>query len=384
MSDVDFYLANRASYGINTVWVNLLCGPGTGGRSNFTTYDGITPFTSGTDFATPRETYFARVDLILQAAAKYGIIVFLNPAETIDLLSVALSNGATKCRNYGRYLGNRYKNFNNIVWFFGNDFQNWTNYESDEVILSISQGIKDNAPTHLHTTLLDYYVSNSRDDTRWNGIININTAYTYYPTYAEILAGYNLTPAMPVIMGEADYEYERASQPERQRRQEYWTFLAGGCGHLYGNGYIWPFSSGWKSYLSTTGANELQYCKNLFQSRAWYSLVPDQSHVFLTSGYGTFESNGLDHKSISSNDYATAAITANGNLAIIFIPTARTITVDMSKLSGTSSARWYDPTAGTYQTISGSPFANSGSRNFTSSGNHSDGENDWVLVLERV
>ena len=54
----------------------------------------------------------------------------------------------------------------------------------------------------------------------------------------------------------------------------------------------------------------------------------------------------------------------------------------MSKLSGTVTARWYDPTAGTFTDISGSPFANSGSHNFTTPGNNADGDEDWVLVLE--
>jgi hypothetical protein len=43
---------------------------------------------------------------------------------------------------------------------------------------------------------------------------------------------------------------------------------------------------------------------------------------------------------------------------------------------------WYDPASGTYLPIAGSPFANSGTRTFTPSGNNSDGGGDWVLVLE--
>jgi hypothetical protein len=65
-----------------------------------------------------------------------------------------------------------------------------------------------------------------------------------------------------------------------------------------------------------------------------------------------------------------------------YIPTARTITVDMSKLSGSATARWYDPSAGTFTAVSGSPFANSGSRNFSTPGNNFGGDQDWVLALE--
>ncbi len=64
------------------------------------------------------------------------------------------------------------------------------------------------------------------------------------------------------------------------------------------------------------------------------------------------------------------------------MPTRRTITVDMTRLRGPVTARWYDPTNGTFSTISGSPFANSGTRNFAPPGKNSAGDGDWVLVLE--
>jgi hypothetical protein len=65
-----------------------------------------------------------------------------------------------------------------------------------------------------------------------------------------------------------------------------------------------------------------------------------------------------------------------------YIPTIRTITVDMSKISGPVTAQWYDPSNGTYFPIAGSPFANIGTRQFTSPGGTSDGFGDWVLILE--
>ncbi len=60
----------------------------------------------------------------------------------------------------------------------------------------------------------------------------------------------------------------------------------------------------------------------------------------------------------------------------------RTITVNLARLSGPAHARWYNPTDGTYLAIDGSPFANSGLREFTTPGDNGTGTNDWVLVLE--
>jgi len=383
VSDASYYFANRASYGFNTAWINLVGGTTFGGRSNFSTYDGIVPFTTAGDYSTPNAAYFARVDAILNAAEANGITVWLDPAECIDSMSNMRANGVTKCTNFGRYLGNRYKNFKNIIWACGNDFQTWSDPADDAVVLAIANGIKATDTNHLHTVMLDYSISSSTDDVRWNSVIDINSAYTYYPTYAEVVTDYNLSPARPVVMCESDYEFERGSDAERLRRMAYWTYLAGGCGYIYGSGYVWPFASGWKTNLDTVGAIELRYCKNLLSSKAWYSLVPDQAHTLATSGYGTFSAGGTEHTSISANDYVTAALTPEGTLALVYVPSARTITVDMTEFSGSVIARWYDPTAGTYQSIVGSPFPNAGFHVFSTPGTHSDGASDWVLVLEK-
>src|SRR5947209_19701336 len=38
-ADADLYFANRKAHGFNTLWINLLCKPGTGGRKDGSTYD---------------------------------------------------------------------------------------------------------------------------------------------------------------------------------------------------------------------------------------------------------------------------------------------------------------------------------------------------------
>ena len=154
--------------------------------------------------------------------------------------------------------------------------------------------------------------------------------------------------------------------------------LSGAAGQLYGNHYTWTFAAGWKSNLDTPGVAQLAFMKALFVSRPWYNLVPDQNHTIVTAGYGTFSASGA----VNTNDYLTAARTSDGALVIAYMPTSRTITVDMSKLSGSAMARWYDPSMGTFTTIAGSPFSNAGTHQFTPPGNNGDGDGNWVLVLE--
>jgi hypothetical protein len=100
--------------------------------------------------------------------------------------------------------------------------------------------------------------------------------------------------------------------------------------------------------------------------------VPDYLHQVVTAGYGN----------VNNATYVAAARASDGSMAIAYLPGGGTITIDMSRLSGSANARWYDPAAGTFTSIAGSPFSNTASRNFTTPGNNAGGSVDWVLVLE--
>src|SRR5262249_35059520 len=161
------------------------------------TYDGIVPFTTPFDLSTPNEAYFARVDQMMRLAARHGLVVLLDPAETGSFLSVLRDNGIDKARAYGRYLGSRYRSFDNIIWMSGNDFQSWRTLEDDAVVQAVALGIRDTDDRHLHTVELDYPVSGSLNDASWAPIIELNASYTYYPTYAQVLADYNRPELFP-------------------------------------------------------------------------------------------------------------------------------------------------------------------------------------------
>jgi Protein of unknown function (DUF4038)/Concanavalin A-like lectin/glucanases superfamily/Putative collagen-binding domain of a collagenase/Bacterial Ig domain len=386
-ADAEMYFADRQAHGFNTLWINLLS-TYTGTRPLGSTLDGIVPFTatlsstSSYDLGTPNEAYFAHVDRILGLAANHGLQVLLDPIETSVLLPTILDNGATRCRAYGRYLGNRYKNVPNIVWMSGNDFQTWQDAASDADVRAVALGILDNDTNHLHTVELNYLASSSLDDSTWTSILGLNATYTYYPSYSRLLQDYARSAFLPNFLVEANYEFEALQGPMTTaailRKQEYWAMTSGAAGQLYGNHYTWPFSSGWKSYLDTPGAIQMGYLVALFAPRAWYDLVPDTTHALVTAGYGTSSASGY----VSDNNYATAARTPDGSLAIVYTPILRTLTVDMSKLGGVTVSRWYDPSNGAYVAIAGSPFPNTGNRTFTPPGNNGDGDGGWVLLLE--
>jgi hypothetical protein len=70
----------------------------------------------------------------------------------------------------------------------------------------------------------------------------------------------------------------------------------------------------------------------LFRSRAWQLLVPDLNNSVLTAGTG----NG-----------AAAALASNGESILVYVPSARNLTVALGGLSGTQAhGWWFDPQDG--------------------------------------
>jgi hypothetical protein len=387
-NEAALFFADRASYGFNTTWINLLCATYTGGRADASTIDGILPFTgnipstSSYDLTTTNEAYFRRVDQMLQLAGQNGIQVLLDPCETGSFLSVMRDNGTNRCRAYGRFLGDRYKNVPNIIWMSGNDFQTWRTPADDAVVRAVALGILDRDTNHLQTAELDYLVSSSLDDTNWNGIFGLNATYTYFPTYARLWQDYGRTNFLPTFLVEANYEFESlqgpVTTPPILRQQEYWTMTSGACGQMYGNGYTWPFKAGWQAHLDTPGAAQVKIMQQFFNARAWFALVPDTNHSVVVSNYGTYS----DNSHVADNDFLTAARAQDGSLVIVYTPSLRQFSLDLAQLNGAAVTRWFDPSSGMFTAISGSPFTNSGLQSFTPPGNNHDGDGGWVLVLE--
>ena len=77
----------------------------------------------------------------------------------------------------------------------------------------------------------------------------------------------------------------------------------------------------------------------------------------------------------------TVAATPDGSLALVYLPTKSTLTVDLSKFSGPVRGTWFDPVNGA-RDIGSDVFKNSGQRKFSHEMKNAGGDSDWVLVLE--
>jgi len=394
--DAEIYFADREALGFNTAgWIDVTCaGPDYPDNVNATTPDGMRPFSGyvagGTDYqhydlSKPNEAYFSRLDHIVQIAAHHHQAVFLDPMETIGWLPTLRNNGLKAAYAYGQYLGTRYKRFANVLWLNGNDFNSWRNSTDDALVQAVAKGIHSVDPDQLQTVELNVFTSSSFDDPTWIPLIALNSTYTYSPTYIQMIHSYNQKPVAPAYLAEAHYDLEDVGKPPDfgtpavLRREEYWTMLSGGVGQFYGNAYTWSFKAGWQSHLDTPGTAQLKIWKEFFVTLPWQDLVPDQNHSILTAGYGTY---GTLQTRVSESDYSTASATPDGSLAVVYMPTARTITVNMGAFRASTRARWFDPTIGDYHEVPGSPFAKGGSHEFTPPGKNHAGDSDWVLLLE--
>jgi hypothetical protein len=373
-SEVDQYLQNRRDKGFNAVMVNLI--EHRYAKEPPRNEAGEAPFLTPGDFSTPSEKYFAHADWVIRKAGEYGIQVLLAP---IYLGYVGTDEGwieellklePEKCLAYGRYLGKRYKDVDNIIWVMGGDRKPETALERVDLI---ALGIREFDHRHLFTAHGNS-VPSTPEQYGAGGWLEINSSYNCDAVHQRLFSDYNHQPILPTFLIESCYEGEHNSSEVQIRRQAYWSVLCGGFGHVFGNNPIWhyngptlyPFKGTWQQAMDLPGSVSMTHWGRLFRSRSWYDLIPDQKHEVVTGGLGEFE----------GTDYLAAGRTTDGSTVIAYLPTRRTITVDMSKLSGANAQGWwFDPRTG-QSTMAGSLPTN-GMQEFTP-----PAEGDWVLVLD--
>jgi hypothetical protein len=166
------------------------------------------------------------------------------------------------------------------------------------------------------------------------------------------------------------------------RQAAYWAVFAGAFGHSYGSHDVWQFFSAkrpaignartpWPEALEQEGARDLIHLRRLLLSRPFLTRIPDPSIVVNGSGPGA--------------DHVQATRDQNGTYAFVYVPTGRTITVDVRKVTSTRvRAWWFDPRTGE-ATPAGESEARDRvefHRDFDPPGDYPGRGNDWVLVLD--
>jgi hypothetical protein len=258
------------------------------------------------------------------------------------------------------------------------------------LVSRIAIGIQESGGRALHSA---HGAPESLAFEHWAGEswLQINSVYTRFQMRSKSQAAYAIR--MPFFLVEGRYENDKMPEGNEQhmRVQAYQMLLSGAMGHVFGNTPVWRFSfngpgidpvvpADWKLWLNSPGAQSMVHLKNLLWSRAWWKLVPDFTNTVLTAGHDV---SGMPE------DMAVAAQASDGSFALVYMPSARPVTLNLNGLAGPLvKAYWYDPAGGTpiATPIPGSPFPSSssqtllppGGRNAATTGPYSD----WVLVLE--
>lgn len=367
------YLEDRKARGFNTILANLL--EHRFSRKAPANAYGERPFADGGNFVVPNEAYFAHADRILQKACDLGFLVLLVPAYLgyggggegwYQEMAVA---GATRLEAYGRFVGRRYRHFDNIMWVNGGDY----NPARKDLVSALARGIMEEDPDALstvhgapETAPLDFWGHQP-----W---LSVNNVYTDGPVYAAAAREYDAGRGMPFFLIESAYEFEHGADQYRVRVQAYQAILSGAFGHLYGNNPIWhfggpglwPVDMTWQKALDTPGARSMQILHDYFSSIRWWQLEPDTGNDLLVGGQGGYHARTL------------SARTTDRSLALVYLTAGRGITLDLARLAGPRiSARWIDPSTGGSATVAGSPFAADVRYFVPPKGDHVD----WLLEL---
>ncbi len=393
VSDATTYFQTRASQGFNAVLmdadVQLAASPVGAPQRGPADANGNKPFNgtlSGGDFdvstvpaagdtTSSAAKYWANVDAIITAASQSGIEIIFDVYDNYNpwFGGGTSPNSTAKLKTYGQFLGQRYVGFDNIIWMIGNDYTESST--GDANLAAVIQGIRQYDTRHVGWAFDEYGAA--FDNTGLRSDFSLDSIYEYSagPWRSTYLAQYNRSDFGPIVNIESGYENNTAlGVSEANLREEHYSFLlSGAAGDTYGNEYVWPFDDAWKSWqsaLTSEGSREVKYLAQLVNAIAWNDLVPDQSGT-------VFQGVG------SPTDYCGAR-SSDGTLALAYRPAtgqaSQSFVVNMSQLAGQATARWYDPTAGTYASIG--TFANSGMHTFNSPTTNGAGANDFVLVLQ--
>jgi hypothetical protein len=365
--EAEVYLQNRRAKGFNAILVNLI--EHKFAKNAPKNAQGEAPFPDLSDLGVANEKYFEHADWVIREAGKNGLVVLLAPVYLgypgLDegFYDEVMANGPERCLAYGRFLGRRYAPFDNIIWIMGGDRDPGPARENVDMV---AYGIRESDRRHLMSA---HCHSESSPIEQYPGSwLQVSTSYAYEIVHQRLTWDYERKPAMPLFLIESVYEGEHNSSEVQIRRQAYWAVLCGEFGHVMGNLPIWPFNPGWQAAMDAPASVAMMHWGRLFRSRPWFDLVPDSDHKVVTAGVGEYW----------GNDYLAAAATRDGSTMIAYMPSARTVTVEMSALAGgQANAWWFEPRSGSAR--AGGTFETKGSRQFTP-----PSEGDWVLVLDNA
>jgi len=394
--EINIYLENRRAKGFNVIQAVILAEFNGLKRPN---QYGEVPLID-LDPTKPNEKYFELVDYTVQLAQEKNMFMGLLPTWG-DKVTKLWGEGPvifneSNAYTYGKWLGDRYKNYSNIIWILGGDRPPMTD-SSDyrPVWRAMAKGITEGAngkAIFTYHTWGGHSTSEYIHNEEW---LSINTMQSGHGSghdvevWKMIEHDRSLAPAKPTLDAEPNYEdhpvnpwpkWDPANGYFRDydvRKQTYRSVFSGACGVTYGHHAVWQFLSAredtvnhadryWTDAVNRPGAFQVGYLKRLIESHSTLDRIPDQS--IITGGQG------------EKGEYISAFRDKNNKYALIYLPVGKKIAVNTSFIEGDSiRISWFDPRIG--KVGNASHVKKETTMDFVSP--TTGLENDWVLIIEK-
>lgn len=392
--EVEKYLENRRQKGFNVIQAVILA-----------EFDGLKkpnqygelPLTD-LDPTKPNEKYFELVDWTIQQALKKNMFMGLLPTWGDKVMKLwgkgPMIFNKSNAYSYGKWLGDRYKSYENIIWILGGDRPAFNDsVDNREIWRSMAKGILEGTNQNAVITYHPWGEASSTKfwpDEPWLDIHMLQSGHARKdnPVWEWIKRDRDLKPTKPVLDGEPNYEDHPINWDKKNgyfrdydvRRQTYRSVFSGACGVTYGNQAMWQFYSereepvafperSWIETLDRPGAFQVGYLKELIESRSVSPRlrIPDQS--LIVEGQGEKE------------QYMTAFRDTGNNYCMLYLPVGKKISVNLSFLQTNDVVvSWFDPRKGKFTPMTS--YKKQAVMSFISP--TTGFENDWVLVIDGI
>ncbi len=393
--ETEKYLENRRSKGFTVIQAVLLAELD---GLNTPNAEGDKPLINNNPL-TPNEKYFEHVDWVIKKAEEKGIFIGVLPTWG-DKWNRKWGEGPQifnpeNARDYGKFIGQRYKNSPNIIWILGGDRPIESEIQR-QIIVAMAEGLR-NGDVGRH--LISFHPTGGTGSAQslpnepWLDFNMRQNGHTlsYTERYYTTSEDYQLEPPKPVIDAEPVYEDHPINfNPDANghstsadvRRPLYWDLFSGAFGHTYGHHSVWQFWSPshepinrplmpWYEAIDQPGAKEMMFGRLLIESRPFLKRIPDNSIIVPDRITSAVPGNG-SYRYVATRDQ-------DGSYAMVYVPVGRKFSVRMDAIKGNEVvAWWFNPRDGESKVIG--KYSNTGTQTFNTP---TPGENlDWILVLD--
>jgi hypothetical protein len=354
--------------------------------------EGRLPFTGHERIAVNPDV-FQRLDLKLNEmneAGLLGVPVLLWAANWADFEVMRVNPGLTLPEDQAvllaRYMVARW-GANQVLWILPGDadYRGANAERWRRIGRAIFEG-RDHAPVTLHPNGMSWYADEFRDES-WLSLWGYQGCHfgdenaLRWAVFGPQTSEWYRSPPRPIINLEPPYEnhvdisdHAHRFSADEVRRAIYWSLLVSPtAGVTYGGHGVWGWDDGtspptahpdsgiplpWREALHMPAAEQLRHLNTLFQSMKWWTLEPDSSLIKVQPG------------DIAPQRFIAAVRSQSGDIALVYIPEDRRVTLDQSNLKPDLTSQWFNPRTGEFSraTAEQDEF-------------QTPGEGDWVLYF---